>query len=168
MITFIHTADIHFGMENYGKIDPKTGIHSRLIDFQNALSECIDRAISEQVDFFMFSGDAYKTPNPSPTHQRLLAECFLKLFKHHIPIVMVIGNHDHPLTFGKAHALEIFGQLPLEGFHVISKPENIILQESDHGHDYVKLLDFGIAEFAFGLSFKLNFILRHLDINNCR
>lgn len=26
------------------------------------------------------------------------------------------------------------------------KPENIILQESDHGHDYVKLLDFGIAD----------------------
>ncbi len=29
MITFIHTADIHFGMENYGKLDPKTGIHYR-------------------------------------------------------------------------------------------------------------------------------------------
>lgn len=128
MITFIHTADIHFGMENYGRIDPKTGIHSRLIDFQKALHECIDRAISEDVDFFMFSGDAYKTANPSPTHQQLLTECFLRLFKHNIPIVMVIGNHDHPLTFGKAHALEIFGQLPLDGFHVIAKPKNILLQ----------------------------------------
>ncbi len=131
-ITFIHTADIHFGMENYGKIDPKTGIHSRLIDFQKALHECIDHAIARDVDFFMFSGDAYKTPNPSPTHQRLLSECFFRLFKHDIPIVMVIGNHDHPLTFGKSHALEIFGQLPLEGFHVISKPENITLQ-TKHG-----------------------------------
>lgn len=128
MITFVHTADIHFGMENYGRIDPKTGIHSRLIDFQKALNECIDRAIAEDIDFFMFSGDAYKTAHPSPTHQRLLSECFFRLFKHHIPIVMVIGNHDHPLTFGKAHALEIFGQLPLEGFHVISKPQNIILK----------------------------------------
>lgn len=127
MITFIHTADIHFGMENYGKLDPKTGIHSRLVDFQKALNECIDRALDEQVDFFMFSGDAYKTPNPSPTHQRMLMECFLRLFKQGIPIVMVIGNHDHPLTFGKAHALEIFGQLPLDGFHVISKPENRVI-----------------------------------------
>lgn len=127
-IKFVHTADIHFGMENYGRIDPKTGIHSRLIDFQKALHECISYAIEHNVDFFMFSGDAYKTANPSPTHQRLLTECFLRLFKHNIPIVMVIGNHDHPLTFGKAHALEIFGQLPLEGFHVISKPQNIILQ----------------------------------------
>lgn len=128
MITFIHTADIHFGMENYGRIDPTTGIHSRLLDFQRALHECIDRAIAEDVDFFMFSGDAYKTAHPSPTHQRLLSECFFRLFKHNIPIVMVIGNHDHPLTFGKAHALEIFGQLPLDGFHVISKPQNLTLQ----------------------------------------
>lgn len=127
MIRFIHTADIHFGMENYGRLDPGTGIHSRLTDFQKALHECIDRALTENIDFFMFSGDAYKTPHPSPTHQRLLTECFLRLFKAQIPIVMVIGNHDHPLTFGKAHALEIFGQLPLDGFYVLSKPENITL-----------------------------------------
>ena len=38
MIRFIHTADIHFGMENYGKIDAKTGIHTRLLDFEKALS----------------------------------------------------------------------------------------------------------------------------------
>ncbi len=38
MIRFIHTADIHFGVENYGKIDVKTGIHSRLLDFVRALN----------------------------------------------------------------------------------------------------------------------------------
>jgi len=26
------------------------------------------------------------------------------------------------------------------------KPENVVLHESDHGHDYIKLLDFGIAD----------------------
>ncbi len=54
MITFIHTADIHFGMENYGKLDTKTGIHSRLLDFEKALNICVDRAIAERVDFFLF------------------------------------------------------------------------------------------------------------------
>jgi len=81
MIKFIHTADIHFGMENYGKIDPKTGIHSRLLDFQKALNFCIDVALEKEVDFFLFSGDAYKTANPSPTQQRLLSQCFLRLHK---------------------------------------------------------------------------------------
>ncbi len=86
MITFIHTADIHFGMENYGKIDAKTGIHSRLLDFERALNFCIDFAIEKNVDFFLFAGDAYKTANPSPTQQKLLMQCLLKLYKANIPI----------------------------------------------------------------------------------
>lgn len=128
MIRFIHTADIHFGMENYGRIDPKTGIHTRLLDFEKALNFCIDYAIEHTVDFFMFSGDAYKTAHPSPTQQRLLLQCFLRLFKANIPIVMVIGNHDNPLSFGKAHALDIYNQLPVGGFHVFSKPGTLRLE----------------------------------------
>lgn len=128
MIRFIHTADIHFGMENYGKIDPKTGIHTRLLDFFRALNECIDTAINEQVDFFLFSGDAYKTAHPSQTQQKLLFKSFLRLHKAGIPIIIVIGNHDNPLSFGKAHALDIFGEMPLSGFHVISKPTILPLQ----------------------------------------
>lgn len=132
MIRFIHTADIHFGMENYGRIDPKTGIHSRLLDFEKALSFCVDYAISHEVDFLLFAGDAYKTAHPSPTHQRLLMNCFLRLYKAGIPIVIIVGNHDHPLSFGKAHALEIYGQIPLDGFHVIAKPTTLTLQ-TKHG-----------------------------------
>ena len=127
-ITFIHTADIHFGMENYGRIDPYTGIHSRLADFAKALHFCVDVAIEKQVDFFLFSGDAYKTHHPSQTQQKLLMECFFRLYKEKIPIIIVVGNHDHPLTFGKANALDLFGQLPLDGFYVIAKPEIITLQ----------------------------------------
>jgi exonuclease SbcD len=128
MITFIHTADIHFGVENYGKLDQKTGIHSRLLDFEKALNLCIDYAIAQNVDFFLFAGDAYKTANPSPTQQKLLMRCFLRLHTANIPVVIVVGNHDNPLSFGKANSLEIFGDMPLEGFHVIAKPELLVLQ----------------------------------------
>src|SRR5689334_11770418 len=110
MITFIHTADIHFGMENYGKIDPQTGIHTRLLDFKKALDACIDTAIERQVDFFLFAGDAYKTAYPTPTQQRLLLSCFLRLYQANIPVIIVIGNHDHPLSFGKATSLDLFSQ----------------------------------------------------------
>lgn len=128
MITFVHTADVHFGMENYGRIDQKTGIHSRLLDFVTALDFCIDFAIENNVDFFMFSGDAYKTHNPTPTQQRLLFKCLLRLYHAHIPIVIVVGNHDNPISFGKTNALGILGELPISGFHVISKPELLILK----------------------------------------
>jgi exonuclease SbcD len=122
MIKFIHTADVHFGMENYGKIDQKTGIHSRLLDFNKALNFCIDRGIDEKIDFFLFAGDAYKTANPSPTQQRLLMRSLLRLHEKNIPVIIIVGNHDNPLSFGKANALDIFGDIPLEGFHVIAKP----------------------------------------------
>lgn len=128
MITFVHTADIHFGMENYGRVDPETGIHSRLLDFNRALNSCIDTAIEKNVDFFLFCGDAYKTAHPSQTQQRLLIQCLLRLYDANIPVVIVVGNHDHPLSFGKAHALDLFSSFPLDGFHVIGKPRIVSLQ----------------------------------------
>lgn len=128
MIRFIHTADIHFGVENYGSIDSETGIHTRLLDFERALNFCIDTAIKEEVDLFVFAGDAYKTAHPSPTQQKLLTRCFLRLHKAGIPLVMVIGNHDNPLSFGKANSLDIFGQFPNGMFHVLAKPTSLVIQ----------------------------------------
>jgi exonuclease SbcD len=131
MLTFVHTADIHFGMENYGKIDLKTGIHSRLLDFAKALDACIDFAIEKNVSFFLFSGDAYKTAYPSPTQQKLFLERFFKLYAANIPVVIIVGNHDHPLSFGKANAMDVFKTLPIDGFYVINKPTSFVLKTKD-------------------------------------
>ena len=128
MITIFHTADVHFGVENYGKIDGKTGIHTRLLDFKNSLEFCIDRAVDENIDLFVLSGDAYKTAYPTPTQQKLLAQLLFKLHKAAIPVVIIIGNHDHPLSFGKANALDVFSYLPIDGFYVFSKPDSITIQ----------------------------------------
>jgi len=125
---FYHTADIHFGVENYGRIDPKTGIHTRLLDFRDSLARVIDRAIQENIDFFLFSGDAYKTAHPTPTQQKLLVEQLLRLHSAGIPVLIIVGNHDHPLSFGKANSLDVFGYLPVEGFYVFSKPDLIKIQ----------------------------------------
>jgi exonuclease SbcD len=127
MITFVHTADVHFGMENYGRVDPETGIHSRLLDFAHAFNFCIDYTINNNCDFFLFCGDAYKTAHPSQTQQKLLLQALLRLHAAGIPVIIVVGNHDHPLSFGKANALDLFGDLPLDGFYVISKPSVITL-----------------------------------------
>jgi len=124
MIRFIHTADLHIGMENYGRIDQNTGIHTRLLDFEKVLSFCVDHALSHDVDAFLLAGDAYKTAHPTPTHQRILFNQLMRLYKADIPVVMVVGNHDHPLSFGKTNTLDLFGALPVDGFHVFSKPGN--------------------------------------------
>ena len=127
-IRFFHTADIHFGVENYGRIDAKSGIHTRLLDFEKALSCCIDQAIAEQVDLFVFAGDAYKTAYPTPTQQKLLMNQWFRLQEARIPVVIVVGNHDHPLSFGRAHALDVFGNIRQNGFYVFSKPQAVTIE----------------------------------------
>ena len=106
MIRFVHTADIHIGMENYGKIDGATGIHTRLLDFAKALTHCIDIAISEKVDFFLFCGDAYKTPHPTQTQQRLLVQSFLRLHEAQIPVIIISIEKNR-----KGHIKELHEQI---------------------------------------------------------
>ena len=105
----LHTADIHLGMKNYGRVDAETGLNSRLLDFRRSFDVMVERALDEDVDVFLFCGDAYRTADPTPTQQKMFAECLRPVAQAGIPIVMVIGNHDHPVTFGKASALDIFG-----------------------------------------------------------
>ncbi len=128
MIKFLHFADVHMGLENYGHYDPKTGLHTRLIDFIASLSTIIDIAIEEKVDFALFCGDAYKNSNPSPTHQREFARQIYRLSQEGIPTVLINGNHDNPLTFGRASALDIFQTLDIPDIHVITEPDLLHLQ----------------------------------------
>ena len=104
----LHTADIHFGSNAYGKIDPQTGLNTRLIDFKRSFNHMVERALEEDIDLFLFAGDAYKTADPTPTQQRAFVECLRPIAERGIPIVMIVGNHDHPITFGKASALDIY------------------------------------------------------------
>src|SRR5215467_4480351 len=96
MIKLLHLADIHIGMENYGRINPETGLNTRLHDFLDVLDEAMDRAISERVDAVVIAGDIYKSRDPSPTHQREFARRVLQLSRSGIEVVLVPGNHDTP------------------------------------------------------------------------
>ncbi len=122
-LTFLHFADLHLGVENYGRIDPTTGQHSRIEDFSRSLGTAFDFAIQERVDLVVFAGDAYKTCDPSPTHQRAFARQLRRLQQAAIPTVLIVGNHDTPAAFGKATALDIFGALELDNTYVIRRPE---------------------------------------------
>ena len=110
-LTFLHFADLHLGVENYGRLDPATGLHTRIQDFAQSLSTAFDLAIEEEVDLVVFAGDAYKTCDPNPTHQREFARQLRRLQQASIPIVLIVGNHDTPAAFGKATSIDIFGAL---------------------------------------------------------
>ena len=118
----MHFGDVHFGVENYGRFDPQTGLPSRLVDFRDALLQAIDDALEAGIELAVFAGDAYKTRDPNQTHQREFAQCLSRLTRSGIPIVMLAGNHDIPNTKGRANAIEIFGALSGENLHVFDTP----------------------------------------------
>ena len=120
---FLHLADIHLGMENYGRIDPSTGLHTRLKDFIKCFSFAIDIALEEKVDLVIFAGDAYKNSNPNSTHQREFARQIYRLSEAEIPVILINGNHDNPVSFGRAASLDIFETLNISGVRVVTKPE---------------------------------------------
>jgi len=120
-VKLLHTADIHLGIDTHGRLDPATGLSTRLQDFQRSFDFMVERALAENVDAFLFAGDAYRTADPTPTHQRLFVECLRPLLEARIPVAMIVGNHDHPVSFGKASALDIFQFLEGE-VHVYTRP----------------------------------------------
>jgi len=66
-VRVMHFADVHLGVETHGKINPETGLNTRLEDFTRSLNEAVERALQAEVDIALFSGDAYKVRDPNQT-----------------------------------------------------------------------------------------------------
>ena len=114
----LHFADLHIGVENYGRVDPETGLSTRLIDFLAALDEVVEYALTQEVDLVLLAGDAYKSRDPNQTQQRELAQRLAKLSSAGIPVFLLVGNHDLPHAVGRATAIEIFNTLQVPNLHV--------------------------------------------------
>jgi exonuclease SbcD len=120
-IRILHLADLHIGMENYGRLDPATGLNGRVMDFLRRLSEVIDFALDNEVDLVLFAGDAYKTRNPNSTYRREFVRRIKRLADAGIPIVLLVGNHDLPAQERKASSIEVFRTLDVPNMLVASR-----------------------------------------------
>jgi exonuclease SbcD len=123
----IHFADVHIGMENYGRIDPTTGTSTRVRDFLDRLDEVIDHALAHEADLAVFAGDAFKDRNPEPTQQREFAQR-IKRLADHMPTLLLVGNHDMPGMAVKANSLDIFRALDVPGVIVGHKDEGRVVE----------------------------------------
>ncbi|MBA7620604.1 3',5'-cyclic adenosine monophosphate phosphodiesterase CpdA [subsurface metagenome] len=119
----LHFADLHLGVESYGRIDPDTGLSSRFLDFLAALDQVVDYALENKVDLVLFCGDAYKSREPSQTQQREFAKRINRLSTSDIPIFLLIGNHDLPNAIGRATSTEIFDTLAVKNVYVSNRPD---------------------------------------------
>jgi len=120
----IHFADLHLGVENYGRLDPATGLSSRLLDFLSALDKVVDYALENSVDLVVFCGDTYKSREPTQTQQREFAKRINRLATKGVAVFLLTGNHDLPNAIGRATSTEIFDTLAVENVYVSNRPES--------------------------------------------
>ncbi len=118
----VHTADLHFGVENYGHMDPDTGLSTRLSDFIRTFNETIDWAIDKKVHLFVIAGDLFKNREPNPTVQRELSRCIRRLSRVGIPTFIITGNHDVPHAWQRANPMEIYSMLEVPYVTIAWKP----------------------------------------------
>ena len=119
MIKILHLSDIHMGSGfSHGRLNPDTGINTRLEDFVNTLSRCIDRALAEPVDLVLFGGDAFPDATPPPFVQEKFASQFRRLVDAQIPTVLLVGNHDQHSQGQGGASLCIYRTLGVPGFMV--------------------------------------------------
>jgi len=122
-IQIIHVSDIHFGSgESHGRINPETGLNTRLEDFVLALQKVVDYSLEQNIDVFLFSGDAYKNASPEPIYQKMFARELKRLSEAGIKTILVVGNHDQIMRSTQSHAMSVFQSLEVEGVLTIDKP----------------------------------------------
>ncbi len=121
-LRILHLADIHLGMENYGRVDPTTALSSRLGDFLKTLNEALDWALQNDIHLVLIAGDIFKNRDPTPTVQREFARCVRKLSAAGMPLFILVGNHDVPNAMQRANTVEIYSTLAVPQVTVAKTP----------------------------------------------
>jgi exonuclease SbcD len=144
-IRLLHFADLHVGMENYGRLDPATGVNGRVLDFLHRFDEMIDYGLGREVDLVIFAGDAFKARNPTPTYQRAFARRVKRLADAGVPVVLLVGNHDLPTMVQRASSVDIFRTLDVPNV-IVGRVEDIHNIETRHGPVQVATVPYPVRQ----------------------
>lgn len=98
MLRGIHTGDAHIDSDVHGHLNPATGINKAWESHARALGTLVQRAVEEEVQFFIHAGDAFKNGKPSQEAVLLAAETFRPLMDAGIPLILLDGNHERLLV----------------------------------------------------------------------
>jgi len=84
---FSHISDTHLGLQQYG-------LEEREQDIYDSFNQAIDISIKDHVDFVIFAGDIFHTPNPSGTAILQMANALKGLKENSIDSFFILGEHD--------------------------------------------------------------------------
>jgi len=141
MISLLHTADLHLGVEIHGQINPATGLNTRVEEFRDTFDEVVDYALAHDIDLFLFCGDAFHKPDPHPAADQYFAfiGSIRRLSEAGVQVVLLVGNHDLPGDPRRQHALAPLAAMALPNVWVADVPEARVL-DTRHGRVVVGAL----------------------------
>ena len=84
---FSHISDTHLGLQQYG-------LEEREQDIYDSFNQAIDISIKDHVDFVIFAGDIFHTPNPSGAAILQMANALKRLKQNSIESFFILGEHD--------------------------------------------------------------------------
>ena len=84
---FSHISDTHLGLQQYG-------LEEREQDIYDSFNQAIDISIKDHVDFVIFAGDIFNSPNPSGTAILQMANALKRLKENSIDSFFILGEHD--------------------------------------------------------------------------
>ena len=84
---FSHISDTHLGLQQYS-------LEEREQDIYDSFNQAIDISIKDHVDFVIFTGDIFHTPNPSGTAILQMANALKRLKENSIDSFFILGEHD--------------------------------------------------------------------------
>ena len=100
---FAHLADVHIGAWR----DPKLAV---LPD--QAFDRAVSKALEEEVDFIVISGDLFNTALPGMDHLRAAVRSLQRAKEAGVPVYVIPGSHDFsPSGKSMLHVLEEAGLL---------------------------------------------------------
>lgn len=128
-LKFVHTGDSHIDSDTHGNINPKTGINKAWESHARVLSNAVQEAIDQKVDFFIHAGDAFKNGRPSQEAVLMFAEIFKPLVQEGIPPIFLGGNHELlQVPLSHRTATETVGDLlkPYGEVHVVEREPQLV------------------------------------------
>ena len=119
----LHFADLHLGVETYGRIDPATGLSSRLEDFLKRSTRWWTMPSRTRLTLSSSAAMPIRAASPPRPSSGSSPRRINRLSTSGIPIFLLIGNHDLPNAIGKATTTEIFDTLAVKNVYVSNRPE---------------------------------------------
>lgn len=172
MVKFIHAADLHMDRSFEGLINLDKQVQEKLLEANlKVLSNIVEKAIVNEVDFVLLAGDSFHQNRPSLKIQKHFFDQMQRLNEKKIKVYMIFGNHDYyqqeRYWFKFPDNVHLFSSETVETKKLITKAgEKIAISGFSYQHQWIQLDK--VTEFPFRVSADYHIGMYHGEVGGER